>query len=482
MSDLNYDSSRRKLIEFFKGGMILVVSNICLKAINFFLLPLYTKYLTPQMLGISDTVTTFTALLFPMLVLGLDSAYSAFYFDKEENRKEKVYSTITICLFLSGFIPIVLMIVSEPVSVLLFGTAQYRAVVILALFSVTFNLWFLPFALELRLQNRMLAFGIGNVIASLLMVGLNILFVSILQMGETALILSAMIVHFVQIVFFSLAVKKRIRKEFFDRELLKKMMLFALPLIPMSIMTWILALSDRYIILFYLGEQAVGIYGIGTRFTTMLNVVISAVQMAYTTFAFSSKDDKGAKRQYYYIFTIESLLLLVASFGIALFGKEIIGIMTASSYAGADGTLRDLMFAQTLYAMAVIVGYGINFAKKSKYLLYAMMAGSTVNVILNLAFIPHYGIYAAAATTLMGYVVDFAIIYYFSEKLYPCDYGLKRVGLTFAGLYLISFTCASLSITIRIIITVVVLLILCWVYRDVAKKAMRFIKELKSQA
>ena len=92
MSDLNQDNSRTKLIEFLKGGTILVISNVCLKAINFFLLPLYTKYLTPVMLGISDTVTTFTALLFPLLVLGLDSAYSAFYFDKEENRQDKVYS------------------------------------------------------------------------------------------------------------------------------------------------------------------------------------------------------------------------------------------------------------------------------------------------------------------------------------------------------------------------------------------------------
>ena len=478
MSDLNQDNSRTKLIEFLKGGTILVISNVCLKAINFFLLPLYTKYLTPVMLGISDTVTTFTALLFPLLVLGLDSAYSAFYFDKEENRQDKVYSTLTICLFLSGLIPLLLMFISEPFSVLLFKTPDYKAVVILALFSITFNLWFLPFSLELRLQNRMLAFGIGNVIASLLMVGLNILFVSVMQMGETALVMSAMIVHFVQIVFFGLAVKKKIRREFFDRELLKKMLVFALPLIPMSIMTWILSLSDRYIILYYLGEQAVGIYGIGTRFTTMLNVVISAVQMAYTTFAFSSKDDKGAKRQYYYIFTIESLLLIVASFCIALFSNEIISVMTASSYAGAEGPLRDLMFAQTLYAMAIIVGYGINFAKKSKYLMYAMMAAAVVNIGLNLLFIPHYGINAAAATTLVGFVVDFAIIYYFSEKLYPCDYGLKRVGLAFAGLYIISFTCAGLSLLVKIIIAVAALAILCWVFRDVAKKLLRFMSEV----
>ena len=67
-----------KLIQFLKGSSILVATNIILRAINFFLLPLYTKYLDPVELGISDIVITFTSFLFPLLVMGLDSAFSAF--------------------------------------------------------------------------------------------------------------------------------------------------------------------------------------------------------------------------------------------------------------------------------------------------------------------------------------------------------------------------------------------------------------------
>lgn len=478
MSDTLNSSSKSKMIEFLKGSTILVLSNICLKAINFFLLPLYTKHLTPQMLGISDAVTTFTGILLPLLTLGFDSAYSAFYFDDEENRKEKVYSTLTICFFVSGLIPMLMMFAAKPFSMLLFGTENYTGIVIMALFSLSFNLWFLPFSLELRLQNRMLAFGLGNVIASLLMVGLNILFVSVLKLGESSLILSAMIVHFQQILFYAFVVRKKVEKRFFDKSLLKKMAVFALPLVPMSIMTWILSLSDRYIILHYLGEDAVGIYGIGTRFTTMLNVVISAVQMAYTTFAFSSKDDEGADRQYYYIFCIESAVLLIVSFGIALFSNEIVAVMTDSSYKGAEGPLRDLMFAQSLFAMTTIVGYGISFAKKSKYLLYATTAASVVNIVLNFVFVPEYGINAAAATTLIGFAVDFVIVYYFSEKLYPCDYGLKRVAVIFAALYLISFFCSEMSLMIKSAVFVLAFALVMFIFRDLLKTITAGIKSV----
>ena len=472
------NNGSNKLIDFLKGSSILILSNICLKAINFFLLPLYTKHLTPQMLGVSDSITTFTGILFPILVAGLDSAYSAFYFDKEENRADKVYTTILCTLIVLGVIPMIMAFAAEPLSVLLFGTEEYSAIVIMALFSVSFNIWFLPFSLELRLQNRMLIFGISNVIASSLMVVLNIVFVSLLKMGASALILSGMIVHFEQILFLALAVRKKIERKNFDKWLLKSMLKFAIPLIPMSVMVWVLSLSDRYIILYYLGEDSVGLYGIGMRFVTMLNVVISGVAMAYTTFAFSSKDDEGAKKQYYYIFVVESVLLIIISFTVAIFNKEIIFLMTDKAYEGAEGPLRDLMFAQSIYAMTSVVGYGISFMKKSIYLLYGVIAGSIVNLALNFLLIPKYGIDAAALTTLIGYLINGLIVYYYSEKLYPCNYGEKRVAVYMLSAYLISLLCSAAVLWCKIVVWGGFIAVTVIVFRDILGRIRIFVANM----
>ena len=76
------EKSSSKIGSFIKGSTILVLSNMCLKAINFFLLPLYTDNLTTEMLGVSDSITNLTGILLPLLTMGLDSAFSAFYFAK----------------------------------------------------------------------------------------------------------------------------------------------------------------------------------------------------------------------------------------------------------------------------------------------------------------------------------------------------------------------------------------------------------------
>ena len=93
--------AQSKQIQFLKGSTILIISNLVIKGINFFLLPLYTKYLTPEALGVSDTIVSLTSMIFPLLVMGLDSAFSAFYFDeRSEEHQKRVFNTIccTLCL------------------------------------------------------------------------------------------------------------------------------------------------------------------------------------------------------------------------------------------------------------------------------------------------------------------------------------------------------------------------------------------------
>lgn len=88
-------------------------------------------------------------------------------------------------------------------------------------------------------------------------------------------------------------------------------------------------------ILYFLGEGEVGIYGIGGRVITLVNVIASGVSMAYTTFAYYNVDNPDAKEQ----------------------------------YASAYEPMRDMMFAQVIYAISTITSYGIYFKKKSGYAL-----------------------------------------------------------------------------------------------------------------
>jgi O-antigen/teichoic acid export membrane protein len=464
----SHDGGRLKA--FVQGSAILVASNIVLKAINFFLLPLYTKYLTPEMLGISDMVTMLTGLLLPLLVMGMDSAYSAFYYDQEPGRERCVFNTSAAFLLGVSLIPLVGCLFARPLAQLLFGGAEYALAIALALCSVSINLWFMPFSLELRLQNRMALFGTINVTASLLMVGLNILFVSVIQVGAYALIVSSAIVQLCQYILYRLLSHERYARVYFDRGLLKKMLRYALPLLPTSIVMWVLTLSDRYVLLYSCGEAEVGLYGIGSRFVTLLNVIISGVTMAYTTFAFGSKNEEGTKENYAKILNVLYLFLAAACFTISLFGKEIITLMADSTYQTAYLSLRDMMFAQLIYGLSTITSYGIYFEKKSKYAFFSAAAAAAVNLGLNIWLIPQYGFEAAAATTLVGYIILFSMNYIAAQKLYPCPFGIKRIGISCIALYVVALLGESRSLTVKVGVWLACAAIVLFLFRDVLRE------------
>lgn len=472
-------NEKSKVQLFVQGSIVLVVSNICIKAINFLLLPLYTKSLTPSMIGVSDSITTFTGVLLPMLALGLDSAYSAFYFDQYDiNRDRKVFSTLGITFILLGAVPLILCMFSKQLSLFMFRTCEYHMEIKVALIGVTLNLWYLPFSLELRLKNKMGEFGVVSIISSLSMVVLNILFVIVLKLKEMSLVLSAAIAAGGQLVLYALFVRDRPQKKFFEYDLLRKMFRFAVPLIPTVLMAWVLSLSDKYILLYYYGDATVGLYGIGTRFVNLLNVVINGVTTAYTTFAFGSKDDEDAHIKYYYVFNTIAMLLLIFSFTISMFSKEIIAIMTDRLFYSSYVIIRDMMFGQVFYAMSAIVSYGVIFRKKSIYSLISVSAGAITNLLLNMIFIPRYGLIAAAMTTLIGYVVNFVVCYYFSEKYYPCNYGMKKVMVSCAFAYVISMITLEVPILLRIGLWIFCVIVGILLYIDVIKIIVRFVKNI----
>ncbi|MBQ6720521.1 MAG: polysaccharide biosynthesis C-terminal domain-containing protein, partial [Clostridia bacterium] len=127
----------------------------------------------------------------------------------------------------------------------------------------------------------------------------------------------------------------------------------------------------------------------------------------------------------------------------------------------------DLMFAQSVYAMTTIVGYGIYFEKKSVYSFMAVTAGAVLNLGLNFLLIPEYGIRAVALTTLLGYLLNYFVTLYFSKKVYPCNYGEIRVGIVLAVMYFLCMLGEKLAVPYKIGLWVACAAGLIIIFRDI---------------
>ena len=464
------------LKEFVKSSAILTVANVILKAMNFFLLPLYTKYLIPADIGISDSVTNLMSFIYPILVLGFDSAFSAFYFEKEDPlRSRKVYRIVRQVTMISSAFMIVVIALSGFISGQLFHTDEYRMAVVIAAFTVVFELWALPDALDIRLENRMMIYGVITVVTSAVMLGANILLIAVLKMGYISLIVSSCLANLTRMIMFRVAAGRK-EKTVFDGELFREMLRYALPLVPMVVVSWVLTLSDRYILLYCdWGEGVVGLYGVAQRFANVLNIVVSSVAIAFTTFAFSNVEGEDAKEKYRKVLNFVFIVLQAMVFVIATFAGPIIAIMTKPAYHEAYTLVQPLMYGQLLYCISTIIGYGFAYTKKSYLNIIPTGVGAALNLVLNFILIPKYGAYAAAMTTLGSYLVMTVLVEILSNRVYPCKYDLGKIMAVMALGYILSSVTRDMGIGVQVISFAVQAAGMYWLFRGEIKAVFQIV-------
>ncbi|MFT3892221.1 MAG: hypothetical protein QM730_11355 [Anaerolineales bacterium] len=68
-----------------KNSIVYGLGGVIARGMGFFLLPLYTRFFTPSDYGTIDALNIVNSLLGAVLILGMDSAQSFFFFQQREN-------------------------------------------------------------------------------------------------------------------------------------------------------------------------------------------------------------------------------------------------------------------------------------------------------------------------------------------------------------------------------------------------------------
>src|ERR687885_1663240 len=76
-----------RLKELLRHSAIYGLGSIVARILAVFLLPLYTRYLTPSDYGLIETLVALSAVLTALVAQGMKSAFFRFYFDSAEEER-----------------------------------------------------------------------------------------------------------------------------------------------------------------------------------------------------------------------------------------------------------------------------------------------------------------------------------------------------------------------------------------------------------
>lgn len=158
------------------------------------------------------------------------------------------------------------------------------------------------------------------------------------------------------------------------------------------------------------GVEAVGFYSAATRLTEVWNLVpVILVRAAYPRLVQMARSEPARYTQIYrrmFLFFAFSAIVLVAA--TQLSGKTVIAILYGEEYAGSEGALMIHIWSAIPVFMGVLISTAYQIFRATKALMWGCLAGSVSNILLNLLWIPGYGIKGAAAATVVSYTLSTA--------------------------------------------------------------------------
>lgn len=385
------------------------------KLLVFLMVRFYTGYLTPSDYGTADLITQTANLLLPIISLGITEGVFRFALDHPKGRRSVfTIGALTITCGAALFAVILPLLHLVP---------EFRGYLWLIVLFTMASCYHSLCAQFVRAEGNTLLFAVQGILNTMLVIGLNILFLAVFHLGVTGYVLSVAVADLLCTAL--LVIKERLWRQLTphpNRRAFRQMMRYSVPLIPTTVFWWITSVSDRYMVNGFIGSTANGIYAVSYKIPTILTIVsgifISAWQFSAVA---ESQGDREEHIQFYSKVwgVFQAGMFLVCSLVIA-FSKVEIAILAAKSYAEAWQYVPVLSAAMLFSSFVTFMGSVYMVTKKSTMSFWTAMLGAGLNVVLNFILIPSpMGVQGAAIATLASYVVAFIARIITAEKLIP---------------------------------------------------------------
>lgn len=424
--------------------MIYGLSTILARIINFLLVPIYTRVLSPENYGVVTEFMAYIAVLQVVLVLGLETGCFRFA-NKEGVDPHKVYSSAFVTVFCVGATFLALMLAfANPIASAL-GYDGYGACIrymggILALDAVTAILF-----AKLRQENKAFKFAIFKTVKIVAEMGANLyLFLVFPKHVES----HSWLLNFIpatpdfSYVIFSIFVSCVVCgllfiPDFFklsfslDRKLTGQMLAYSLPLMVAALPGIMNDFLDRILFRFFDSNpdqwrESVGLYQAAVKLAVIMNLFIQMFRYAAEPFFFRQSREKGSLKLYADVQEYFTAFCGLVFLGVILY-IDIIALILGPQFREAVGIVPIMLLSYMILGMLFNVSMWYKLSGKTNVAIWITISGLAVTALVIVLFMPTYSYWAAAYGHLASYIVMFIISAVLGAKYYPIPYRWGRL-------------------------------------------------------
>lgn len=431
-------------LKVLKNTSFYMFSSFLPVIVGFVMLPIYARFLTPADYGVVALVISLQSFLPIVMTFQIHKPISRFYFEYKDNSAQlKSYiSTLLLTTFVVSTIALVIIIgfIDDIISLAFPKTVGYNELFIKGVL-VSYITVYTTFAiLLLKAKQKAKFFMIISIITFFISLIVNIIEIIVLKMGAVGIIEASLIVSIISFLFYVPTLKNYITTKI-DFNIIRDSVSYSLPLIPHSLSGLIFMYSDRIILEKYVSITAIGLYTFSDRIAVMLKKALGEFNSAFSPYfkevATSSKE-LAIKEVKKFSSVINYFLVMIVVI-ISLFSVELVFTFLNVKYFS---TWKIIPLLSSVYVFRSLYSFssgGLFFEKKTgRVALITILAGVS-NIVLNILFIPKYGIMAAVYSTIFAFFLTYVLAEILSYKVYYMNLGIIKNFVLIVYMYLAVF-------------------------------------------
>jgi O-antigen/teichoic acid export membrane protein len=413
------------------GGYALLFAALTIlsKGVSFFMLPLYVRYLGPADYGVIELIENSLDVL--QIVAGsrlLGGVFRFYYKTDDQTMRRRVVSTAMLTIYAGYLLAAVIAYLGAPqLAKYVIGDIKYTSLVHLAAGNLAVvALYFVP-PVFLRLTGRFTTLVAINLVRLPMQVAMNVIFLVHFHLGPAAIFLSTLIANVIIGGIMSGMVFREVGVSY-DKSVAKDLYRYGLPLIVTQFATFILTYGDRPFLRVVSNLASVGLYTMAYSFAFLLATLAQApfdLVWEPKKFEIAKRPDRDSI--YARVFVYQNLALLTMAVGMSLFVHGVLRVMATPPFYGAADFVPILVVAIVFQAWTAAQDVGIGITEKTKYIAIANWTSAGVCLIAYALLIPRLAGWGAAIATAIAYAVRYAMVYHYSQKLWPIRYNWKPV-------------------------------------------------------
>ena len=394
------------------------------KLLVFLMVRFYTGYLTPAEYGTADLITQTANLLIPLVSLDITDAVFRFAADRQGKRAEAFSVGLRVITLGSAGI---LAVIALPQ-----GVPAVRAYGFLLASFVIASCYHGLCAHFVRAQGNTALFAVQGLFNMALFIGLNVLFLAVFHWGVRGYVLSTPAANLITTVL--LIWKARLWRDIRPgpvRGLRRQMPRYCVPLIPTAIFWWIMGVSDRYMVKWFLGSDANGIYAVAYKIPTILTILAAVFLDAWQLSAIAESDGDRQVRLRFFgrIWDAFASAVFLGAGGIIALSPLLIRLLAEEAYYDAWRYIPVLTLSMAAAAFSNFLGSVYVVTKRSAASFWTSLSGAGTNIVLNLWLIPRMGIQGAAVATFASCLVVFLIRLVNARQLLPFPLSGRKLAI-----------------------------------------------------